>query len=104
MKRYPQLMRLIWSYYRENKSESQRLQVLKKCKLKRRWGTFRIDCPSREVANAIRDIIPLLELPVIKLRLAKRIKILIQGQIFETCGVGSEDLTPADAKKFLSNY
>lgn len=104
MKKYPQLMRLIWSYYRENKSESERLEVLKKCKIKRRWGTFRVDCPSKEVANLIRDIIPLLELPIIKLRLAKRIKIFIKGQLFENYTVGSEGLSPADAKKFLSNY
>ncbi|MFP4132874.1 MAG: hypothetical protein ACLFRN_01120 [Halothece sp.] len=104
MKKDPQLMRLIWNYYRENKSESEHLQVLKKCKIKRRWGTFRVDCPSKKIANQVRDVIPLIELPIIKLRLAKRIKVFIQGQLFETCTIGSQTLSPADAKKFLSNY
>jgi len=104
MKRYPQLTRLIWNYYRENKSESQQLKILGNCKVNRRWGDFRINCPNSELANAVCDLIPLLELPIIKLRLAKRIKILVAGHLFRSVAVGSQDLSPADARKFLTNY
>lgn len=104
MKRYQQLTRLIWNYYREDNSESQRLKILGNCKVNRRWGDFRINCPSIEIAETVSDLIPLLELPIIKLRLAKRIKILIEGELFSLVTVGSQHLTPADAKKFLSNY
>jgi len=103
MRRYQQLTRLIWNYYRENKSESQRLRILGNCKVNRRWGDFRINCPNIEMAETVSDLIPLLELPIIKLRLAKRIKVLIEGELFSLVTVGSQHLTPADAKKFLSN-
>jgi hypothetical protein len=104
MKRYPQLTRLIWNYYRENISESQQLKILGNCKVNRRWGDFRVHCPNVEIAESISDLIPLLELPMIKLRLAKRIKILIEGDLFYVASVGSEHLKPADANKFLTNY
>lgn len=104
MKRYPQITRLIWNYYREDQSESQQLKILGNCKVNRRWGTLRINCHDSEVASAIYDLIPLLELPIIKLRLAKRIKILVEGNLFRSVSVGSQHLTPADARKFLTNY
>ena len=104
MKRYPQLTRLIWNYYRENKAESQQLKILGNCKVNRRWGTFRIQCPNSKVASSVCDLIPLLELPIIKLRLAKRIKIFVEGSLFRSVTVGSQDLRPADARKFLTNY
>ncbi|AFZ45871.1 hypothetical protein PCC7418_3767 [Halothece sp. PCC 7418] len=104
MKRYPQLTRLIWNYYRENKAESQQLKILGNCKVNRRWGTFRIQCPNLKVASSVCDLIPLLELPIIKLRLAKRIKIFVEGSLFRSVTVGSQDLRPADARKFLTNY
>jgi len=104
MKRSSQLTRLIWDYYRESQSESQQLAILGHCKVNRRWGNFRINCPNEEMAHAVSHLIPLLELPIIKLRLAKRIKILINGNLFQVTTVGSQHLSPADARKFLSNY
>ncbi|MFB6277032.1 MAG: hypothetical protein ABEI32_12915 [Halothece sp.] len=104
MKRYSQLTRLIWDYYRESQSESQQLQILGNCKVNRRWGNFRIHCPNEEIARTVSDLIPLLELPIIKLRLAKRIKIFVEGELFQVAAVGCQHLSPADARKFLSNY
>lgn len=104
MKRHSQLKRLIWNYYRENYSESTELKILEKCKINRRWGAFRVNCPNVEIANTICDLIPLLELPIIKLRLAKRIKIFIEGDLFHCASIGSQHLSPADANKYLTNY
>lgn len=104
MKRYPQLTRLIWNYYRENKSESQQLKRLGNCKVNRRWGDFRVNCPDQQTAEAVHELIPLLELPILKLRLAKRIKIFVRGNLLDVVPIGSDHLSPADAKKFLSNY
>lgn len=104
MKRYSQLTRLIWDYYRENQSESQQLKILGNCKVNRRWGNFRINCPNEKIAYIVSDLIPLLELPILKLRLAKRIKIFVEDDPFHSATVGSQHLSPADASKFLSNY
>ena len=103
MKRYSQLTRLIWNYYRESNSESQQLKILGNCKVSRRWGDFRVNCPNLEIADTVSNLIPLLELPIIKLRLAKRIKILIDGDLFCVVSVGSQHLSPSDARKYLTN-
>ena len=104
MKRYPQLTRLIWNYYRESHLESKQLKILGNCKVNRRWADFRVHCPNQEIADAVSDLIPLLELPILKLRLAKRIKILVDGDLFYVATVGCQHLSPADAKKFLTNH
>lgn len=104
MMRPSQLTRLIWNYYRESNTESQQLKILENCKVNRRWGDFRVHCPNPETADAIAALMPLLELPILKLRLAKRIKVLVQGDLFHVATVGCQHLNPSDARKFLTNH
>lgn len=77
MKRYQQLTRLLWDYYRENAIDLQRLRPLACCKLVRRWGVLCIHCPNPELAESVVAAQALLEAPVKQLRLAQKIKIFV---------------------------
>jgi hypothetical protein len=82
---YPsQLTRLILSFYREEPSQLQELQILSTCKLSRRWGVMHIHCASREIAKSLIEAIDLLREPIAQLRLAQQIKITVNGNTFIT--------------------
>lgn len=74
-----QLSYLILSFYREDPEQLRQIQCLSKCKLSRRWGTLRINCGTEEEAQALTQASALLAQPVALLRLARQIKILLQG-------------------------
>jgi len=84
MKRYSQLTHLIWDFYREDWEDLKQLRVLGDCRLCRRWGVFRIECPNNRTAEAVASTLDLIEAPVKQLRLAKRIKIFANKELFVT--------------------
>ncbi|MDX2213165.1 MAG: hypothetical protein SFY66_07735 [Oculatellaceae cyanobacterium bins.114] len=84
---YSQLPRLILSFYREDPIQLQQLQLIKSCRLSRRWGVLRIECRDWQTANAIQGAIALIREPVAQLRLAQQINILVQGSLVKTLPV-----------------
>ncbi|MCD8485962.1 hypothetical protein QPK87_12015 [Kamptonema cortianum] len=90
MNRPSQLTQLIWDFYRENQSELKQLKLLAKCKVFRRWGIFYIRCFEPEVASRMIRAIAILEEPIAKLRLAHKIKILVDHQTVAVFQVKSD--------------
>lgn len=78
---YSQLTHLILDYYRENPQELSQLQGLHACKLARRWGALRLDCPDRTTADLLAAAGDLLREPVAEMRLAQYINILVRGTL-----------------------
>lgn len=93
----PQLTQLILSFYREEPSQLQKLQILRACKLSRRWRVFQIHCATREIAETLADAIDLLREPIAQLRLAQQIKVTVNGNAFATFPVN-----PATSKSRAS--
>jgi len=90
MRRYSQLTRLIWDFYRENQRELQQLYVLGCCKVFRRWGVLHIRCWDRELAEAVVGLRWLIEEPVAKLHLAQKISISVDRDCVALFRVGSD--------------
>jgi hypothetical protein len=76
MKRICQLAQLILDFYREEPRELRQLELLRICKVFRRWGVLYIRCPNSQAVTAITDAALLIAEPVARLRLAKKIAIL----------------------------
>ncbi len=74
-----QLTRLILSFYRENPEQLKQLRGLHLCKVTRRWGVLRVDCPSSEIAYGLIDYSHLLKEPIAEMRLAQQIAISVNG-------------------------
>ncbi len=77
---YSQLTRLIFDFYREDPEELMALRSLGQCKLSRWWGAFRINCNDPETASNLIDAIDLLREPILQLRLAQNIKVMVNGK------------------------
>ncbi len=90
MRRYSQLTRLIWDFYRENQRELQQLHLLGRCKLSRRWGVLHIRCLNRDSAEAVLRLRSLIEEPVAKLRLAQKISISVANNRIAMFRIGSD--------------
>ncbi|MBD2462082.1 hypothetical protein H6G89_13590 [Oscillatoria sp. FACHB-1407] len=90
---YSQLTRLILSFYREDPIQLEQLQVIKSCRLSRRWGTLRIDCRDMQTANAVQGAIALIREPVAQLRLAQQISISVNGVLVRALPVHPFRLT-----------
>lgn len=92
MNRPSQLTQLIWDFYRENQPELKQLKLLAKCKVFRRWGVFYIRCFQPEVASHVVKAIPVLEEPIAQLRLAQKIKILVDHETVAVFQVKSDKM------------
>jgi hypothetical protein len=101
MNRPSQLVRLILDFYRENPIEWQQLKPLETCRVFRWWGVLYIRCPNEETAMAAIDGRFWLEEPILQLRLARQIKILVGRQLLATFPVG-EDCSPTDVWRQVS--
>lgn len=88
-----QLTRLILDYYRENLQELQQLKRLHSCKVFRRWGVLNIRCTNRETADALIKSHQILKEPIAQLRLAQKIRILVDNTAVAVLPVHSEELT-----------
>ncbi|MBE9041075.1 hypothetical protein IQ235_09820 [Oscillatoriales cyanobacterium LEGE 11467] len=91
MKRPSQLVRLILDFYRENPTELEQLQSLENAQVFRRWGVWYIRVYDLQKAEALLDIRSLLEDPILQLRLARKIKILVGRDLFARFAVGSDE-------------
>ncbi|HHP7243420.1 MAG TPA: hypothetical protein ACFE0H_01905 [Elainellaceae cyanobacterium] len=84
---YSQLTRLILDFYREDPLECQQIRALPSCRLSRWWGVLRINCRDRETAESLVAAAAILREPIAQLRLAQRIKILVNGSLFRVLPV-----------------
>ncbi|HIK55147.1 MAG TPA: hypothetical protein IGS37_08295 [Synechococcales cyanobacterium M55_K2018_004] len=78
---YSQLTHLIMDFYREDPTELGALQPLQACKLSRRWGVLRVECPDRQTADRLAQVGDLLREPVAEMRLSQYINILVRGTL-----------------------
>ncbi|MDJ0715553.1 MAG: hypothetical protein QNJ54_15210 [Prochloraceae cyanobacterium] len=92
MKQTNQLTQLIWDFWRENRQELRQLKPLAKCQVSRWWGVLHIHCFNRELAEAIMAANGLLEKPIVELRLANKIKIWVDKNLFAVLPVDSDKM------------
>lgn len=90
MNRPSQLARLILDFYRENPIEWQQLKSLETCQVFRWWGTLYIRCPHEDAALALSEGRLWLEDPIVQLRLARQIKILVGRQLWAAFAIGKD--------------
>jgi hypothetical protein len=88
-----QLTQLIFDYYRENLNELQKLNLLQHCKVSRRWRSLRIECHKLETALALREVGDLLRQPVSQMRLARNIRLLVNGELMAMIPVYPSDVS-----------
>ncbi len=74
-----QLITLILGFYREDPEQYRAILTLQHCHLSRRWGTLCINCTDARTAEDLIRGIEFIREPVAKLRLARRLKILVNG-------------------------
>jgi hypothetical protein len=89
-----QLTQLIFDYYRENLGERQKLDILQHCRLSRRWRSLRIECQKLETALALREVGDLLRQPVAQLRLARNVRLFVNGQLMAVIPVYPSGVSP----------
>jgi hypothetical protein len=89
-KRPSQLTRLIWDFYREDPTELQRLKILAKCKVFRRWGVLHIRCWNRDIAERAIAARFLIAEPIAKLRIAREIKISVENTEIVLFSIGTD--------------
>lgn len=89
---YSQLTQLVWGYYREDIPQLQQLHALKNCKLSRRWGVLRVNCPDQQTADAMVRASEILCEPIAQLRLAQQVNILVRGTLMVALAVDEPKL------------
>ena len=101
MNRPSQLAKLILDFYRENPIERQQLKLLESSQVFRWWGVLYIRCLDQDQAMAALEGRKWLEEPILQLRLARQIKILVGRQLFAVFPIG-EDYSATDARRQVS--
>ncbi|MDS3860543.1 hypothetical protein RIF25_06935 [Thermosynechococcaceae cyanobacterium BACA0444] len=76
-----QLCQLIFDYYRESPTDLLQLQPLMHCQISRAWGTLRINCPDASTLARVKQIFPLWQDPLSLLRVSKKVKLQVNGQL-----------------------
>jgi hypothetical protein len=71
-----QLTNLIFDFYREDPEQLQKIQVLKQCKLSRRWGVLRIRCKDFTAAQSLAAVSDILIEPIAQLRIAREVRLM----------------------------
>jgi hypothetical protein len=84
----PDFGRVILDFYREDPEISCRLQVLRQCRIRRRWRSLEIHCPNRVIAEGLLSIYGLLVEPIAALSLARHIALFAGGIPFITLPLG----------------
>ena len=61
--RMDRLQLLIFSFYREDPRLEERLEPLRDCRMRRSWGSIRIDCHDLDHLEEVSDLLEYLRLP-----------------------------------------
>lgn len=83
-----QLIHLILDFYREDPEQYHRVAAIQHCHLSRQWGTLRIHCSDSAIAYRLIRAIDLIQEPIAQLRLARRLKIWVDGGMDQVFPVG----------------
>ena len=73
------LQLLIFSFYREDPRLEERLEPLRDCRMRRSWGSIRIDCHDLDHLEEISGLLEYLRLPLAALGLGRQIVLRVPG-------------------------
>ncbi|MBD2160522.1 MAG: hypothetical protein VKL01_04430 [Limnothrix sp.] len=80
--------RVILDFYREDPDLNRRLQILRQCRIRRRWRTLEIHCPNRSVAEKLLGLYGALVEPITALNVARHLSVFANGIPFMTLPLG----------------
>jgi hypothetical protein len=73
------LQQLIFSFYREDSGVQSRLTPLRTCRMRRSWGSIRIECLDDAHLEEISDLLGYLRLPLAALGIGRQIVLRVPG-------------------------
>ena len=73
------LQQLIFSFYREDPRLEELLEPLRDCRMRRSWGSIRIDCHDLDHLEEISGLLEYLRLPLAALGLGRQIVLRVPG-------------------------
>ena len=73
------LQLLIFSFYREDSGMQSRLEPLRTCRMRRSWGSIRIECLDDDHLEEISDLLGYLRLPLAALGIGRQIVLRVPG-------------------------
>ena len=73
------LQLLIFSFYREDPCLEAKLEPLRDCRMRRSWGSIRIDCLDQNHLEEVSGLLEYLRLPLAALGLGRQIVLRVPG-------------------------
>ena len=73
------LQQLIFSFYREDPRVEELLAPLRDCRMRRSWGSIRIECLDLEHLEEVSGLLAYLRLPLAALGLGRQIVLRVPG-------------------------
>ena len=73
------LQQLIFSFYREDPLMEELLEPLRDCRMRRSWGSIRIECVDAAHLEQISGLLVHLRLPLAALKLGRQIVLRVPG-------------------------
>ena len=77
--RMDRLQQLIFSFYREDPRLEELLEPLRDCRMRRSWGSIRIECMDMDHLEEVSDLLAYLRLPLAALGLGRQIVLRVPG-------------------------
>ena len=78
------LQQLIFSFYREDAKIEALLEPLRRCQMRRSWGSIRIECADVEHLERVSSLLVHLRLPLSALGLGRQIVLRVPGSLQRT--------------------
>ena len=78
------LQQLIFSFYREDPGMEERLEPLRSCRMRRSWGSIRIECVDAAHLEQVSGLLMHLRLPLAALGLGRQIVLRVPGTLQRT--------------------
>ena len=78
------LQRLIFSFYREDPRMEELLEPLRTCRMRRSWGSIRIECLDAAHLEQVSGLLMHLRLPLAALGLGRQIVLRVPGSMQRT--------------------
>ena len=75
------LQQLIFSFYREDPLMEELLEPLRDCRMRRSWGSIRIECLDAAHLEQMSDLLVHLRLPLAALGLGRQIVLRVPGSL-----------------------
>ena len=73
------LQQLIFSFYREDPRVEELLEPLRDCRMRRSWGSIRIECLDMAHLEEVSDLLTYLRMPLAALGLGRQIVLRVPG-------------------------